>query len=73
MVATGDAAHEILTAARERQADLIVTGSRCLHGVDRWLLGSVARNVVLHADASVLIVRPKGSGEAATEARTRLP
>ena len=61
MVATGDAAHEILTAARERRADLIVTGSRCLHGVDRWLVGSVARNVVLHADASVLIVRPKGS------------
>jgi nucleotide-binding universal stress UspA family protein len=71
MVATGDAAHEILTAARERRADLIVTGSRCLHGVDRWLIGSVARNVVLHADASVLIVRPKGSAEATTEARTR--
>ena len=61
MVTTGDAAHEILTAARERRADLIVTGSRSLHGVDRWLLGSVARNVVLHADGSVLIVRPKGS------------
>lgn len=73
MVATGDAAHEILTAARERRADLIVTGSRCLRGIDRWLLGSVARNVVLHADASVLIVRPKGSAEAATRAGSRLP
>ena len=67
-VAKGDAAQEILAAARERRADLIITGSRCLHGVDRWLLGSVARNVVLHADGSVLIVRPKGSTETATDA-----
>jgi Universal stress protein UspA and related nucleotide-binding proteins len=58
-VQTGDAAHEILKAARDRHCDLIVTGSRCLHGVDRWLLGSVARNVVLHADASVLIIRAR--------------
>jgi len=58
-VRSGDAAHEIISAASERRVDLIVTGSRCLHGVDRWLLGSVARNVLVHADASVLIVRPK--------------
>ncbi len=73
MVATGDAAQEILTAASGRRADLIVTGSRGLHGVDRWLLGSVARNVVLHAGASVLIVRPKGPAEAATRAGSRPP
>jgi nucleotide-binding universal stress UspA family protein len=60
-VRSGDAAHEILAAAADRRADLIVTGSRYLHGLDRWLLGSVARNVLLHADASVLIVRPRGS------------
>jgi len=58
-VRSGDAAHEIVTAAAERQADLIITGSRCLHGVDQWLLGSVARNVVLHAHASVLVIRDK--------------
>ena len=56
-VRTGDVANEIITAAAERHADLIVTGSRCLHGLDRWLLGSVARNVLLHSGASVLIVR----------------
>ena len=56
-VRTGDAAHEIIAAAAERQVDLVVTGSRCLHGLDRWLLGSVARNVLLHAGVSVLIVR----------------
>ena len=56
-VRTGDEAQEIITAAAERHVDLIVTGSRCLHGLDRWLLGSVARNVLLHSGASVLIVR----------------
>ena len=56
-VRTGDVASEIIAAAAERQADLIVTGSRCLHGLDRWLLGSVARNVLLHSGVSVLIVR----------------
>ena len=54
---SGDAAQGIITAAVERQVDLIVTGSRCIHGFDRWLLGSVARNVLLHSGASVLIVR----------------
>ena len=61
-VRSGDAAHEIIRAAKERHADLIVTGSRCLHGLDRWLLGSVGRNVLLHADASVLIIRAKDAG-----------
>lgn len=59
-VRAGDAADEIVKAAAERHVDLIVTGSRCLHGIDRLLLGSVARNVVQHAHASVLIVRPRG-------------
>jgi nucleotide-binding universal stress UspA family protein len=60
-VRLGDAAHEIIAAASARQADLVVTGSRCLHGLDRWLLGSVARNVLLHSHTSVLIVRPKAA------------
>ena len=47
----------IIAAAEANKADLVVTGSRCLHGLDRWLLGSVARNVLLHATASVLILR----------------
>ena len=58
---TGDAAHEIIAAAAERHVDLVVTGSRCLHGLDRWLLGSVSRNVLLHASVSVLIVRRSAS------------
>lgn len=58
-VRSGDAAHEIIEAGVVHRADLIVTGSRCLHGLDRWLLGSVARNVLLHTKASVLIVRDR--------------
>jgi nucleotide-binding universal stress UspA family protein len=57
LVRSGDPAHEIVKLASEAGADLIVTGSRCLHGLDRWVLGSVARNVLLHADASVLVTR----------------
>jgi nucleotide-binding universal stress UspA family protein len=55
--AAGDAAHEIIEAARDLSCDLIVMGSRGLTGLDRLLLGSVARNVLLHAPTSVLIVR----------------
>ena len=58
-VRAGDAAREIIDASAAHGADLVVTGSRCLHGLDRWLLGSVARNVLLHTKASVLIVRSR--------------
>ena len=55
---TGDPAREIIELARERGADLIVTGTRGLGSLDRLLLGSVARNVLIHSGASVLVVRP---------------
>ncbi|HEU5325136.1 MAG TPA: universal stress protein [Candidatus Limnocylindria bacterium] len=55
-VRAGDPAHEVLALAREREADLVVTGSRGLGALDRLLLGSVARNVLHHATASVLVV-----------------
>jgi nucleotide-binding universal stress UspA family protein len=58
LLRAGDPAHEILAAAAERGADLIVTGSRGIEGLERLLLGSVARNVLAHAPCSVLIVRP---------------
>ncbi|HSK92942.1 MAG TPA: universal stress protein [Candidatus Angelobacter sp.] len=53
----GDPAHEILAVTEERDADLVVTGTRGLGGIDRLLLGSVARNVLTHARCSVLILR----------------
>lgn len=56
-ISQGDPAHEIIEAARAFDAGLVVLGSRGHTGLARILLGSVARNVLLHATASVLIVR----------------
>jgi nucleotide-binding universal stress UspA family protein len=56
-VETGDVRGEILDAAAEFGADLIVLGSHGRKGVQRFLLGSVAENVARHAPCSVQIVR----------------
>lgn len=56
-VSQGDPSDAIITAASEGGADLIVTGSHGRTGLTRMLLGSVARNVTLHAGCSVLVVR----------------
>ncbi len=56
-IGTGDAAHEIIKAAENFDTGLIVVGSRGHTGLTRLLLGSVARNVLLHTAASVLVVR----------------
>jgi nucleotide-binding universal stress UspA family protein len=53
----GDPAHEIIDVAEALEADLIVTGTRGLTGLNRLLLGSVARNVLTHAHCSVLVMR----------------
>ncbi len=58
----GDPAHEIVEAAEAFGSGLIVLGSRGHTGLTRLVLGSVARNVLHHAAASVLIVRsPKAA------------
>lgn len=56
----GDPAGEIIGAAFEHAADLIVVGSRGQTGFERLVLGSVARNVLTHAPQSVLIVHAAG-------------
>ena len=53
----GDAAAEIVRFASEREIGTIVMGTRGHTGLTRLILGSVARNVLLHATCSVLIVR----------------
>lgn len=58
-VRQGDAAHEIVLSARQHEADLIVVGTRGQTGLRRLILGSVARNVLLHAPCSVLVVRDR--------------
>jgi nucleotide-binding universal stress UspA family protein len=56
-VRDGDPAPSIVKAAVEHGVDLIVMGTRGYTGLSRILLGSVARNVLIHAPCSVLIVR----------------
>lgn len=56
-VRVGPPAHEILEAAREISAELIVTGSKGLTGIPAFLLGSVSQNIAQHAECSVLVVR----------------
>ena len=52
----GDPAEQIIEAAKERAADLIVVGTHGRTGLAGLLMGSVARNVVQHATCSVLVV-----------------
>jgi nucleotide-binding universal stress UspA family protein len=56
-VRDGDPAPTLIKAAIEHGVDLIVMGTRGFTGLSRILLGSVARNVLIHAPCSVLIVR----------------
>jgi nucleotide-binding universal stress UspA family protein len=53
----GDPAGEIIKAAKEHHADLIVMGSRGLGQIGGLILGSVSERVLHGAEAPVLIVR----------------
>jgi nucleotide-binding universal stress UspA family protein len=53
----GDLAEEIITAARDRQADLVVVGSRGHGRLAGLLLGSVAQKVISLAHCPVVVVR----------------
>jgi len=56
-IRNGEAATEIVAAAREHEADLVVVGHRGRNRLARVLLGSVARQAVEAAHCPVLIVR----------------
>jgi nucleotide-binding universal stress UspA family protein len=58
-VLSGSPASEIVKAAKEWTADLIVIGSHGRGGIQRALLGSVAEWVMRHAPCPVLIIRAK--------------
>ena len=51
---------EIVNAAKDWPADLIVIGSHGRGGLKRALLGSVAEGVMRHAHCPVLVVRARG-------------
>ena len=57
VVQEGNAAQEILRAAKEIGTDLVVIGARGLSGIREFLLGSVSARVLRYAPCSVLIAR----------------
>jgi nucleotide-binding universal stress UspA family protein len=56
---TGTPHEQIVAAARERHADLIVMGSTGRSGLARILMGSVTRRVIQHLPCSLLTVKPE--------------
>ena len=56
-VRMGDPAGEIVAAASEWDADLVAIGTHGRTGLQRLMLGSVARSVLHHAPSSVLVAR----------------
>lgn len=52
----GNPKRSIVSWAREKEVDLIVTGSHGRHGISR-LLGSVSSSILHHAPCDVLVVR----------------
>jgi nucleotide-binding universal stress UspA family protein len=77
---SGTVHDEIVEAAVEWSADLIVVGIGGRTRLDRWAASRVARSVVSRAPCSVYVVREKASGEvvrafepgAGVESRTRI-
>lgn len=58
-VRVGSASTEIVQLGAEVDADVIVVGTEGRSGVERFLLGSVAENVVQKAGCPVWVVREK--------------
>jgi nucleotide-binding universal stress UspA family protein len=64
VIARGEPAAEIVRAAEEHGAGLIVISSHGRTGLGRILFGSTAESVVRHARCPVLVVKPpQGSDE----------
>jgi len=61
LVRTGSAADQILTAAKEIPADIIVISTHGRTGLKHMVMGSVAEQVVRRASCPVLVVREKES------------
>lgn len=56
-VAVGSPAEEIVSYAKEFGIDHIVVGHRGHTLLERWLIGSVAKHVIVHAPCAVTVVR----------------
>jgi CBS domain-containing protein/nucleotide-binding universal stress UspA family protein len=68
-VRVGDAAREILAAARELRPDFIVMGSHGCGAAERFLMGSVSTTVVNQWEGAVIVVRKPASARPPTSRR----
>jgi universal stress protein A len=64
LLRTGTAPDQIVQAATDEAADLIVIGTHGRSGIERLFIGSVAERVVRHAPCPVLTVKPRAQHEA---------
>ena len=67
-VRVGDARNEIVDEVQDFQTDLLVVGTHGRGGFERFVLGSVATDVVRRTHTSVLVVPPEAAARAAVEA-----
>lgn len=58
-LAEGDPTDEIIKRARSLNADWLILGTQDTHGLERFLLGSVAEKVSKSAPCSVIVMRQK--------------
>lgn len=63
VVLRGSPADEIISFAEREDIDLIVMGTQGRTGIKKFLLGSVAENVVRHSKKAVLVVREEPAEE----------
>jgi len=57
VILEGNPANEIVDFAEKNDIDLIVMGTQGKTGIQRFLIGSVAENVVRHSKKAVLVIR----------------
>jgi nucleotide-binding universal stress UspA family protein len=67
-VRAGDPVREILAAAREWRADLLVLGTHARSGLARVFIGSTAEGVLRHSTCPVLIVPDRDDVAASPDA-----
>lgn len=63
-VADGEPADQIVTIAKNWQADLVIVASHQRVGLARLVLGSVAEVVIRYAPCAVLVARPRDENPA---------
>jgi nucleotide-binding universal stress UspA family protein len=72
-VLVGHPAEQLLSYAARHAVDHIVVGHRGQSMFERWLLGSVARRVIVHAHCAVTVVRQQADRAGETTHDASLP